>query len=65
MFCKKKNRYYREDRIAMRIAGGYGLTHEYKTARRHGLKPLDALADWDMLTPESLALLEGLHNDKI
>ena len=46
-----RNRYYIQDRIAMRIAARYGLVPEYKIARRHNCTPLEALEDWDMLMP--------------
>lgn len=42
----------------MRIADRYGLVEEYKTARRHGRRPLEALEEWDMLRPEDYALFE-------
>ena len=45
---RRKNPYFREDREAMRIADRYGLTEEYKTARRHRLTPQEALEDWDI-----------------
>ena len=34
------------------------VTHEYKTARRHRLTPIEALEDWDMLTQEDYKLFE-------
>ncbi len=46
-----KQRYYIQDRIAMRIAARLGLVPEYKIARRHNCTPLEALEDWDMLMP--------------
>ena len=55
---KKRNKYIAQDRIAMRIAAHYGMTKEYKTARRHRLTPLQALEDWDLLLPEERALFE-------
>ena len=41
----------------MRIADRYGLTFAYKVARRHGLSPVEALDEWDMLTDEARRLL--------
>ncbi len=52
------NKYFRQDRIAMRIASRYGLTNEYKLARRNRLSPIEALEDWDMMKPEDYALFE-------
>ena len=43
--------------LALRIADRYGLTFEYKVARRHGLSPVEALDEWDMLTDEACRLL--------
>ena len=40
------------ERRAMASAARYGLTAEYKTARRQGFTPLEALDEWDLLTPE-------------
>jgi hypothetical protein len=53
---KHKNKYLFQDRIAMRIADRYGMTHEYKMARRNGLTPIESLEDWDMLLPEEREL---------
>lgn len=46
--------HFHQDRIAMRIADRYGMTYDYKVARRHHLTPLEALEDWDLLTKETL-----------
>jgi len=53
---KHKNKYLLQDRIAMRIADRYGMTREYKMARRNGLTPIESLEDWDMLLPEEREL---------
>ena len=53
---KRKNKRLLQDRIAMRIADRYGLTREYKMARRIGLNPIEALEDWDMILPEEREL---------
>jgi hypothetical protein len=53
---KRKNKMLLQDRIAMRIADRYGLTREYKMARRNGLNPIEALEDWDMILPEEREL---------
>lgn len=45
---------FAHDRRAMDIAARYGLTAEYKTARRYGFTPLEALDEWDLLTPEDM-----------
>ena len=54
-----KNRYFHEDRIAIRLAARFGLTYEYKLARRHRLTPIEALEDWDMLYPEDYKLFDN------
>lgn len=38
-----------QDRLAMQIAARYGMTKEYKEARRHNVRPLQALEDWDLV----------------
>ena len=38
-----------QDRLALQIAAQYGMTTEYKEARRHNLRPLQALEDWDLI----------------
>ena len=48
----KKSKYFKEDREAMRIADRYGLTYEYKLARRHNRTPQEALEDWDLVEPK-------------
>lgn len=49
---RRKNHHYHQDRIALQIAARRGMTDEYKTARRHGLSPLEALEDWDLVQQE-------------
>ena len=44
------------DRIAMQIAARYGMTKEYKEARRQNLRPLEALEDWDLVKEEERKL---------
>lgn len=58
MLFRRRNKYYHQDRIAMQIADRYGLTHEYKIARRHHLNPIEALEDWDMMKAEDYKLFE-------
>lgn len=38
-----------QDRLAMQIAARYGMTKEYKEARRQNVRPLQALEDWDLI----------------
>ena len=57
---KRKNKRLLQDRIAMRIADRYGLTREYKMARRNGLNPIEALEDWDMILPEERELFSWI-----
>ena len=52
----KRKRFFHQDRIAMRIAARYGMTYEYKLARRNRLNPVEALEDWDLITPKDYAL---------
>ena len=52
----KGNKFFHQDRIAMRIAARHGMTYEYKLARRKRLDPIEALEDWDLMTPEDYAL---------
>ena len=53
------NKYKQQDTIAMKIAQRYGLTSEYKAARSHGLSPIEALEDWDMMKPEDYKLFQN------
>ena len=55
---QKQGSFYHQDRIAMRLAARFGLTCEYKQARRHRLTPVAALEEWDMLCPEDYKLFE-------
>ena len=52
----RHKKYFRHDRIAMRIAARRGMTSEYKAARCHRLSPIEALEDWDLLQPEDYKL---------
>lgn len=54
---RRRNKYFHQDRIAMRIADRYGMTYDYKEARHHHLTPLEALEDWDLLTEENYKLI--------
>ena len=56
---RTRNKYYHQDRIAMRIASRYGLTYDYKYARRCRLSPIEALEDWDIMKPEDYQLFEN------
>lgn len=38
-----------QDRLALRIAARYGMTQEYKMARRQNMRPLEALEDFDLI----------------
>ena len=53
---KRKNKNLPQDQIAMRIADRYGMTREYKTARRNGLSPIEAMEDRDMVLSEERKL---------
>lgn len=46
-----------QDRIAMQIAARYGMTEDYKEARRHNMRPLQALEDWDLISSEEERML--------
>ena len=55
---RKQNKHFHQDRIAMRIADRHKMTYEYKLARRKRLDPIEALEDWDLITPEDYALFD-------
>ncbi len=55
----KRNRFFHQVRIAMRIAARYGMTYEYKLARSNHLDPVEALEDWDLITPKVYALFSN------
>ena len=55
----KRNKFFTQDRIAMRIAARYGMTYEYKLARRNRLNPIESLEDWDLMTPEDYTLFNN------
>ena len=50
------NKNYHQDRIAMRIAARRSMTCEYKRARKSGLNPIEALEDWDLISPDDYKL---------
>ena len=41
---------------ALKIAASYGMTEEYLAARSHGLSPVEALEEWDLMKPEDYKL---------
>ena len=45
-----------QDRFALQIAAKYGLTKEYKMARRQNMRPLEALEEWDLVKEEEREL---------
>lgn len=45
-----------QDRLALQIAAQYGMTQEYKTARRQNMRPLEALEEWDLVTEKDREL---------
>lgn len=47
----------KQDRIARDIAAQHDLLPDYHAARRQGLSPLEALAEWDLLSKDNLKLL--------
>lgn len=47
-----------QDRIALQIAAKYGLTKEYKMARRQNMRPLEALEEWDLVREEDRKLFK-------
>ncbi len=51
LYTRSRN-YKEQDRIAMQIAARYGMTEDYKEARRHNMRPLQALEDWDLIRSE-------------
>jgi len=56
--CTMKQRHkthfksYSKDLQFMYIASTYNMVDEYKTSRRHGRNPYQALYDWDLPLPE-------------
>lgn len=55
---RKRKHSDRLDRLAESIADENGLLYEYSLARLYGYSPLEALDDWDLLTPEAKARLD-------
>ena len=41
----------------MRIADRHDMVEDYKTARRKGYTPIEALEDWDLLDEEAIKKL--------
>lgn len=53
---KKYRQRKEQDRIALGIAERHGMRQQYLEARKHGLSPLEALEDWDLIRPEEREL---------
>lgn len=47
----------KQDRIAREIAASHDMLADYRDARRQGLSPLEALAEWDLLDEEAVKKL--------
>jgi len=54
----RSRRIRRQDEIALGIARRYGLEKLYLEAREQGLKPIEALEEWDLIRPEDRSLFE-------
>ncbi len=54
------SRRHKQDQLAREIANRYNMLDDYIAARQYGLSPLEALEDWDMLTPEERHSLENI-----
>ena len=57
--CFFRKRHRQQDRIAREIASRHDLLDDYLVARSHGLSPLEALEDWDLLDADAWKLLEA------
>lgn len=55
---KKYRQRKEQDRIALGIAERYGMRQQYLEARKHGLSPLEALEDWDIIENNERYLFE-------
>lgn len=53
---------YITEAMAQAIASKYGLIEEYKDARRRGYSIEEALAEWDLLDPDQLFLLNEIFD---
>jgi len=42
----------RQERLARQIAAQNSMLDDYRAARRSGLSPIQALEEWDLLSPE-------------
>lgn len=49
----------KQDRIARDIAASHDMLPDYRAARRQGLSPLEALAEWDLLDADALKKLNN------
>lgn len=60
-----KQQTFHQDRLAMMQAAKYNLTWEYKTARRQGLSPWEAMCEWDLWDANMLLSFgEGEKSEK-
>ena len=53
------SRYHKQDQLARKIANRYNMLDDYIAARQYGLSPIEALEDWDILSPEERHSLEN------
>ncbi len=51
-------RRFRHDKIAREIAEKRGMLYEYKLARANGCSPIEALEEWDLITPDEYSLFD-------
>lgn len=51
-------RWRRHNKIAREIAEKRGMLKEYEIARGHGCSPIEALEEWDLITPDEYSLFD-------
>ena len=52
LLWRRVTRRRRHERLARQIAAQHSMLDDYRAARRSGLSPIQALEEWDLLSPE-------------
>lgn len=58
LLWRRVTRRRRHERLARQIAAQHGMLDDYRAARRSGLSPIQALEEWDLLSPEDRQMFD-------
>lgn len=58
LLWRRVTRRRRHELLARQIAAQHGMLDDYRAARHSGLSPIQALEEWDLLSPEDRQMFD-------